>query len=106
MTRFPPNEIISLVSTTPRYDLAESVGPDIRLGELLEPAQRAHLLDLPLGYGTPAGDPRLRELIAALDVEQAEALVTYGAHRVPDSISRSVRGRLSRLACSRRSLVG
>jgi DNA-binding CsgD family transcriptional regulator len=40
----------------------------------------------------------LRELITALDVDQAEALATYGAHQVPDSISRSVRGRLSRLA--------
>ena len=79
MTRFPPNDIISLVSTTPRYDLAESVGPDIRLGELLEPAQRAHLLDLPLGYGTPAGDPRLRELIAALhEVDPDDVVVTVG----------------------------
>ena len=66
MKRFPANDIISLVSTAPRYDLAESVGPDIRLGELLVPAERAPLLDLPLGYGTAAGDPRLRELIAAL----------------------------------------
>ena len=79
MTRFPPNDIISLVSTTPRYDLAESVGPDIRLGELLEPAQRAHLLDLPLGYGTPAGDPRLRQLIADLhEVGPDDVVITVG----------------------------
>ena len=79
MKRFPPNDIISLVSTAPRYDLAESVGPDIRLRELLEPAERAHLLDLPLGYGTAAGDPRLRELIAALhEVGPDDVVVTVG----------------------------
>ena len=79
MKRFPPNDIISLVSTAPRYDLAESVGPDIRLGELLAPAERAPLLDLPLGYGTAAGDPRLRELIAALhEVGPDDVVVTVG----------------------------
>jgi DNA-binding CsgD family transcriptional regulator len=48
--------------------------------------------------GATAGNAfAVHELIAALDVDQAEALATYGAHQVPDSISRSVRGRLSRL---------
>jgi len=36
MTRFPGNDIISLVGEAPRYDLGESVGPDLRLAELLD----------------------------------------------------------------------
>jgi hypothetical protein len=51
MARFPANDIISLVGSTPRYDLAESVGPDLRLADLVDPAE---LGDLPLAYGTAA----------------------------------------------------
>ena len=36
LTRFPKNDIISLVGETPRYELGESVGPDLRLAELLD----------------------------------------------------------------------
>ena len=35
MARFTPNDITSLVQQTPRFDLAESVGPSLRLTELL-----------------------------------------------------------------------
>src|SRR5262252_3680161 len=35
MPQFVKNDIISLVSAAPRHDLAESVGPDLQLGELL-----------------------------------------------------------------------
>ena len=34
MARFPKNDIMSLVGDAVRYDLAESVGPDIVLGDL------------------------------------------------------------------------
>jgi DNA-binding CsgD family transcriptional regulator len=40
----------------------------------------------------------LRELIAALDIDGAESLAAYGAHHAPDSITRSVRGRISGLS--------
>ena len=45
MAQFPANNIISLVGSSPRYDLAESVGPDLRLAELVDPAE---LVDITL----------------------------------------------------------
>jgi aspartate/methionine/tyrosine aminotransferase len=77
MARFPKNDILSLLGTTPRYDLAESYGPSLRLGELL--ADEPDLVDLALGYGTPEGDPRLRALIAELHgVGPDDVVVTVG----------------------------
>ena len=58
MARFPDNDIITLVGASPRHDLAESTGPDLRLAELLG---EAGIGDLALGYGTAAGDGRLRQ---------------------------------------------
>jgi aspartate/methionine/tyrosine aminotransferase len=76
MTRFVRNDIISLTGSAPRFDLAESVGPDLRLGELLglDAAD-----ELRLGYATAAGDPALRAAIAAQHgVEADEVVVTVG----------------------------
>ena len=56
MTRFVRNDIISLTGSAPRHDLAESVGPDLRLAQLLE----ADAGELRLGYATAAGDRELR----------------------------------------------
>lgn len=79
MARFPENDIMSLVNETPRYDLAESVGPDVRLGELLDLSGRTGLEDLALGYRTAQGDPGLREIIARLHgVEPDDVVVTVG----------------------------
>jgi aspartate/methionine/tyrosine aminotransferase len=76
MTRFVRNDIISLTGSAPRFDLAESVGPDLRLGELLGPGAAD---ELRLGYATAAGDPALRAAIAAQhDVEADEVVVTVG----------------------------
>ena len=75
MARFPRNEIISLVGEAPRFDLAESVGPSLRLSEL----QRDALADTALGYGTAAGDPALRSAIAARHgVGPDDVVVTVG----------------------------
>src|SRR5436190_18227871 len=64
MNRFPPNDIIHLVGEAPRYDLAESLGPNLQLSDLLdEPAWR-ELATLSLGYGTAEGDAALRAQIA------------------------------------------
>lgn len=79
MPRFPENEIISLVGTTPRYDLAESVGPDLSLGALLDDGAGGELAAMALGYGTAAGDPRLRAALAALHgVSADDVVVTVG----------------------------
>src|SRR5262245_3432430 len=76
MRRFVHNDIISLTGRAPRFDLAESVGPDLRLGELLgsDTADERRL-----GYATAAGDPALRAAIAAQHgVEADDVVVTIG----------------------------
>src|SRR5262247_3463730 len=76
MARFVHNDIISLTGRAPRFDLAESVGRDLRLGELLGPGTAD---ELRLGYATAPGDPALRAAIAAQHgVEADEVIVTIG----------------------------
>src|SRR5262249_13668927 len=78
MDRFVRNEIISLVGGAPRHDLAESVGPDLRLAELLD-AESDGLRDLPLAYATGAGDAALRAEIAVLHgVAPDDVVITVG----------------------------
>ena len=78
MSRFPPNDIISLVQEAPRFDLAESVGPSLHLAELLGPASGMRD-DVTLGYGTAPGDASLRGAIAKLHgVEPEDVVVTVG----------------------------
>lgn len=78
MTRFARNEIISLTGRAPRHDLAESVGPNLRLAELLD-AGTGPLGELALGYATPAGDPALRAAIAAQHgVAADDVVITVG----------------------------
>ena len=82
MARFPYNDILSLTSETPRYDLAESIGPDLVLRELLGAAESddsGGLGGLALGYGTAQGDPRLRALIAeGHGVDADDVVITVG----------------------------
>jgi aspartate/methionine/tyrosine aminotransferase len=79
MARFPGSDIISLVSGGPHYDLGESVGPDLRLADLLNASGEAGLGDMALGYGTAEGDPRLRKAIADLHgVAPDDVVVTVG----------------------------
>ena len=79
MARFPKNDIISLIGEMPRYDLSESVGPDLRLGDVLDPSAHTSFRDIALGYGTAQGDPRLRTLIAdAHGVSADDVVVTVG----------------------------
>ena len=78
MARFPNNDIVSLVGETPRYDLAESVGPDLQLAELLRELP-AGWADFGLGYGTAAGSAPLRQAIAAAHgVSADDVVVTVG----------------------------
>jgi len=78
MARFPDNEIISLVSKAPRFDLAESVGPSVRLAELIDTAFGDDA-DFSLDYGTAAGNPELRQEIANENgVEADDIVVTVG----------------------------
>ena len=78
LEKFPHNDIISLTAEEARYDLAESVGPDLRLKDLLDGAA-GDLADLPLAYGSPAGRADLRQAIAMLhDVQADEVITTVG----------------------------
>jgi aspartate/methionine/tyrosine aminotransferase len=75
MPTFPRNQIMSLTAEHPEHDLGESYGPDLRLGDLLTP----ELADLELGYGTAAGNPRLRAAIADRHgVRPDDVVVTVG----------------------------
>jgi aspartate/methionine/tyrosine aminotransferase len=78
MDRFVRSEIISLTAGAPRHDLAESVGPDLRLAELLD-EETDSLRDLALAYATAAGDAALRAEIAALHgVTPDDVVITVG----------------------------
>jgi len=78
MARFPDNDLISLLGETPRYELAESVGPDLRLAELLDGGDG--IRDLLLAYTTPEGDVRLRKALAELHgVSPDDVVVTVGS---------------------------
>lgn len=63
-SRFAKNDIISLNGPAPRHDLAESIGPDLLLPDLLDDAGPSVLSNLALSYGPVAGDPVLRKLVA------------------------------------------
>jgi aspartate/methionine/tyrosine aminotransferase len=79
MARFPHSDIISLVGERPDYDLAESVGPDVLVSELLDEAARRELADLALGYRTAPGDARLRAAVAQTHgVGPDDVIITVG----------------------------
>lgn len=79
MARFPRNDIMSLTEQAPRYDLAESVGPDLRLGQLLGQPGNSDYDELALGYGTAEGNPELRQLLGELHgVDADDVLLTVG----------------------------
>jgi aspartate/methionine/tyrosine aminotransferase len=79
MTYFPASDIISLIGEAPRYDLGESVGPDVRIADLFDASGQASLGEMRLGYGTAEGDTRLRKAIADLHgVGPDDVVVTVG----------------------------
>jgi aspartate/methionine/tyrosine aminotransferase len=75
-TRFPHNDIISLTSEPVRYDLAESLGPDLRLGRLIDASFRDELDELALAYGPPLGNAVLRRLIAERHGVSEDCVIT------------------------------
>ena len=80
MRRFPPSPITALVDETPQYDLGESYCRELTLGDLLSADEIAALSQVPLGYGSSAGAPELRQLIADRSgVTPDEVLLTTGA---------------------------
>lgn len=80
MRQFPASPITALIDQTPRYNLGESIGPSLTVAELLGPGGLDGLPDVTLGYGTSAGDPGLRALVAARHgIPDGQVLITAGA---------------------------
>ncbi|MCF8482519.1 MAG: pyridoxal phosphate-dependent aminotransferase [Rhodospirillum sp.] len=78
-TPFPPAKIIALTTESVPYDLAESIGPDVLVGDLLKEGVLDDVATLPLGYGSAQGHPDLRALIADHQGAEAEdVVVTVG----------------------------
>jgi aspartate/methionine/tyrosine aminotransferase len=77
MARFSKNDMISAIEPPPRHDLGESLGPDLRIGELLD---ASCLNETALSYGTVAGGVQLRRAIADRHgVCEDDVVVTVGA---------------------------
>jgi aspartate/methionine/tyrosine aminotransferase len=68
------------VDETPLYNLGESYCRELTLGELLGADGAERIMRFRLGYGTSAGEPELRRLLAAnIGVADDRVLVTAGA---------------------------
>ncbi len=80
MRQFPASPITALIDEKPRYNLGESMGLDLTVAGLLGPDGLADLAGVNLGYGTSAGDPALRALLAVrLGITDSQVLITVGA---------------------------
>ncbi|MBX2868276.1 MAG: pyridoxal phosphate-dependent aminotransferase [Acidiferrobacterales bacterium] len=74
--RFPHNAIMSLTSEPIYYDLAESIGPDLKLNEVFGEDFQREFLNLALAYGSTSGDETLRGHIAERNGVLADDVVT------------------------------
>ncbi len=80
MREFPASPITAVIDEQPLYNLAESVGPDLTVADVLDPETLAGLGSVGLGYGTSAGGEDLRSLVAARHgIPAGQVLVTHGA---------------------------
>lgn len=80
MTRFVPNDIITLVGERPRFDLGGSYGPNLRVDEILDASALAELQTVMLGYGSAQGELALRTAIAGMnDAQPEDVVLTVGS---------------------------
>jgi aspartate/methionine/tyrosine aminotransferase len=80
MRQFPASPITALIDGKPGYYLGESMARDLTVADLLGPGGLASLAEVNLGYGTSAGDPELRAVLAArLGIPDHQVLITAGA---------------------------
>src|SRR5215469_3331846 len=75
MTRFIPNDIITLVGERPRFDLGGSYGPNLRIEEILDEPAVAELKNVILGYGSAQGELALRTVVAEMNGAGVEDVV-------------------------------
>jgi aspartate/methionine/tyrosine aminotransferase len=76
LNRFPDHSMMTLTSEQVRYDLAESVGPDLCLSDILSPEELISLGSLSLEYKPAAGSADLRALLAEQHGVTADDVVT------------------------------
>jgi len=77
--RFPDHSMMSLTAEKVRYDLAESVGPDLKLSDVYSSTEIAELACLSLEYRTATGSNELRSIIAKQhNVQTDEVITTVG----------------------------
>lgn len=80
MTKFPPNEIISLLDVNLKFNLAESTATNLTFGQIADEAFLSELNKLELGYGTSRGYEPLRNKIAnRLSIPASTVMTTNGA---------------------------
>ncbi len=82
--RFSKNRMMTLTTDKVRYDLAESVGPDLLLSDVLASDEYAEVAGLSLEYGNAHGDAGLRTFIAGQHGVQADQVITTvgGMHAI------------------------
>ena len=77
MRQFPASPITALIDELPDYNLGESLGPDLSVADILDPAE---LAGLSLGYGTSAGAAEVRARVAErIGIPDSQVLLTSGA---------------------------
>jgi aspartate/methionine/tyrosine aminotransferase len=80
MRKFPASPLTAVIDEKPLYNLGESVGPDLTVADVLDPATLAGLGEVTLGYGPSAGQDALRSLVAARHgIPAGQVLITSGA---------------------------
>ena len=80
MTKFPPNEIISLLDVNLKFNLAESTATNLTFGQIADDGFLSELKKLELGYGTSRGyEPLRNEIAKRLSIPADTVLTTNGA---------------------------
>lgn len=80
MTKFPPNEIISLLDVNLKFNLAESTATNLTFGQIADDGFLSELNQLELGYGTSRGyEPLRNEIANRLSIPANTVMTTNGA---------------------------
>lgn len=80
MTKFPPNEIISLLDVNLKFNLAESTATNLTFGQINDDGFLSELNKLQLGYGTSRGyEPLRNEIANRLSIPANTVMTTNGA---------------------------
>jgi aspartate/methionine/tyrosine aminotransferase len=80
MTKFLPNEIISLLDVNLKFNLAESTASNLRLGQIADDTFLSVLKNLELGYGTSRGyEPLRKEIASRLSISADTVMTTNGS---------------------------